>query len=75
MKYALIGMVLLCMTRLAPAQASNLWHYSTEDGLPGATVYRLAQSKEGYIWIATDYGLSRFDGHRFTNYDSELGLP
>lgn len=26
------------------------------------------QDKYGYMWIATDYGLNRFDGYRFTTY-------
>ena len=28
----------------------------------------LYQDRYGYIWIATDYGLNRFDGYRFTTY-------
>lgn len=28
----------------------------------------ICQDKYGYIWIATDYGLNKFDGYRFTTY-------
>ena len=28
----------------------------------------LCQDRYGYIWIATDYGLNRFDGYHFTTY-------
>src|SRR5262249_1956390 len=29
----------------------------------------------GFIWIATDEGLSRFDGYEFVNYTTAHGLP
>ncbi len=38
------------------------------DKLPSSLVNCSRQDSYGYIWIATDYGLSRFDGYRFTNY-------
>src|SRR5262249_56748559 len=32
-----------------------------DDGLPGAVVYSLLETKEGLYWIATNRGLVRFD--------------
>jgi len=32
----------------------------------------ISQDEEGYIWIATDAGLSRFDGSTFSNFQSSL---
>ena len=32
----------------------------------------VCQDKYGYIWIATENGLNKFDGYRFTTY---LSLP
>lgn len=31
------------------------------------------QDRYGYIWVATEYGLNRFDGYRFTTYLSKPG--
>ena len=45
-------------------------HWSTRDGLPQATVGAIAQTTDGYIWLATEEGLVRFDGVRFTVFDS-----
>ena len=42
--------------------------WSIEDGLPQITALCLAQDRQGYLWIGTQSGLSRFDGVRFTNY-------
>ena len=43
-------------------------HYTTDDGLASPEVYHVLQDKKGYIWIATDNGVSRFDGYDFRNY-------
>ena len=45
-------------------------HWRTRDGLPQATVGAIAQTKDGYIWLATEEGLVRFDGVRFTVFDT-----
>lgn len=48
-------------------------HYTTENGLPDDATYQIIQGKDGYIWICTDDGLSKFDGSKFIQY-SEKGL-
>lgn len=48
--------------------AQNGQFYSTENGLSSSLVNQLIQDSRGYIWCATEYGLNRFDGLRFTNY-------
>jgi signal transduction histidine kinase/ligand-binding sensor domain-containing protein len=45
--------------------------WQTEDGLPQNSVTCLLQSRVGYIWFGTYAGLVRFDGVRFTVFDSE----
>lgn len=52
-----------------------LKHYSQEEGLPSSSINVIEQDKEGFIWIGTDIGLSRFDGYRFRNYTIIDGLP
>lgn len=43
-------------------------HISTTDGLAGNTIYELVQDPDGYIWMATNNGLSRYDGYSIVNY-------
>ena len=38
----------------------------TENGLPQNTVHAITQTKDGYVWIATEGGLARFGGISFT---------
>lgn len=59
----------------AIAQDFNYVHYDTRDGLAGSTVYDMCQDKEGFIWFATENGLSRYDGSHFKNYTVKDGLP
>ncbi len=44
--------------------------YGFEEGLSHRNVFKVQQDKEGYIWVATIYGLNRFDGIRFVSYSS-----
>lgn len=48
---------------------SNSW--SIEEGLPQISALALAQDSQGYLWVGTQAGLARFDGHRFTAFTPE----
>ncbi|GAB2837860.1 histidine kinase [Ferruginibacter profundus] len=50
-------------------------HYDTKEGLAGSTVYSMCQDKEGFMWFATENGLSRYDGTHFKNFTVKDGLP
>lgn len=49
-------------------------HYTVEDGLPSSEVYSAFQDSKGYMWFATDAGVSRFNGYEFENFDASDGL-
>jgi len=49
--------------------------YTVENGLPSNLVKDVLQDSTGFIWIATDAGLVRFDGRQFTIYDRPLPSP
>ncbi len=59
----------------AKAQNYALRHFDTNEGLPSSSVYHALQDTKGYIWFATDNGVSKFNGYEFTNYDISDGLP
>lgn len=46
-------------------------HYGVEEGLSNRFVRDVFQDRQGFIWLSTNYGLNRFDGHRFTTYTAE----
>jgi signal transduction histidine kinase/ligand-binding sensor domain-containing protein len=53
--------------------SNNLGHqsWSTENGLPQNSVHQIFQSREGYIWIATEDGIARFNGIDFKVFNRE----
>lgn len=73
--YKIILLFLLC-SYLSSAQNPHphFRNYTTDDGLPSPEVHYCIQDDDGYMWFATDNGLSRFDGYEFKNYGSREGL-
>ena len=61
-----LGFLLTCS-----AQTFSLQHYTMEDGIPGTTVYSIDQDKYGYIWLATDGGVCKFNGQKFETFKNE----
>ena len=70
MKRLLIWMFLMvCMsTQWAAASTGKLY---TSDKMSSSRATHVFQDNYGYIWVATENGLNRFDGYRFTSYFTE----
>ncbi len=56
------------------AQTVPFRSFSIEQGLSESVAHDLLQDHKGYIWVATGYGLNRFDGIRFIPFYEEQGL-
>lgn len=72
----LLAIIILFQLLLFPAWGINLdepgQHYLIDkwektDGIPSNMVKAIAQTPDGYLWIATLNGLVRFDGIKFSN--------
>lgn len=48
----------------------NIEHWAVADGLPHPTVYSIYQTADGFLWLGTGGGLSRFDGQHFRHYSA-----
>lgn len=71
-----------CAPALALDPDKEFHHYvangwSIEQGLPQISALAISQDPQGYLWVGTQAGLARFDGHRFTAYTpaTSPGLP
>jgi ligand-binding sensor domain-containing protein/signal transduction histidine kinase len=50
--------------------------WQTQQGLPQGSILQITQTREGYLWLATQTGLVRFDGVRFQDADDIIpGAP
>ena len=47
-----------------------LRNWDLDDGLPSARINAVARTADGYLWLATQNGLVRFDGARFVVFDA-----
>ena len=47
--------------------------WTSQNGLPGESVYQILQSRDGYLWLRTSAGLVRFDGMRFVPMPPSVG--
>lgn len=48
---------------------SGIMNFNSEAGLRNGYINDIAQDKNGYLWIATNSGLCRFDGEKFLYMD------
>jgi ligand-binding sensor domain-containing protein/signal transduction histidine kinase len=40
-----------------------------DEGLPHSCVQAVLQTRDGYVWVGTQFGLARFDGVRFVGFN------
>jgi len=57
------------------AERLSVHTYTVADGLAGDQVSAIIQDRQGFLWIGTRTGLSRFDGVSFRSFDTRDGLP
>lgn len=74
MKHLILIVFFLSAVGQGAAQVLPFRSYSIENGLSQAVVNDLLQDDDGYLWVATGYGLNRFDGIQFRNYYEEDSL-
>ncbi len=67
--------LLLFSSQTLCAQSFGVKLYNVNNGLPGTECYKTYRDNNGYLWIGTSSGISRFDGRQFTNYSTTDGLP
>ena len=59
--------ILAVLTFVVSGRAQTGQFYPSELFSSGL-INQVCQDRYGYIWVATDYGLNRFDGYRFATF-------
>lgn len=60
-----MGVALSALLSVTAAAQFRFDHWTINDGLPQNTINAITQTRDGYLWLATNDGLARFDGTRF----------
>jgi ligand-binding sensor domain-containing protein len=59
-----------------PAQVNNInirsEFFNFQNGLNSAEIFTIAESPDGFIWLATERGIIRYDGHTFKTFLSDI---
>jgi signal transduction histidine kinase len=70
----------ICLLTAVASQSQSLdngkyriRHFTDEDGLPQNSIKSIVPDKNGFIWLATEFGLVRFDGTSFHVYRGNNG--
>ena len=71
MKDTLTLILLLFMPLLGHGQSCR-W-FTTDRELSSSLINKIFQDRNGMIWIATEDGLNRYDGAKFTIYKHKAG--
>lgn len=73
------GLLLPILLLLSPAGAKGqefaLRHFDAEQGVSSNIVYSLFCDHNGYLWMGTDKGVTRYDGFTFKTFTTNDGLP
>jgi len=76
---ATLGGLLLLAAAGAPADALRVRHMfrhlTIEDGLSQSSVNCLLQDRYGFVWLGTQDGLNRYDGHGFKVWKTDADDP
>jgi signal transduction histidine kinase/ligand-binding sensor domain-containing protein/DNA-binding response OmpR family regulator len=46
--------------------------FTPDDGLSNSHITKIYQDSQGYIWVATENGLNKFNGYNFTAYFEQI---
>lgn len=73
----LIFLLLQASSLLCFSQTSNFkfTHLTTSEGLSQNSVFAIVKDYKGFMWFATDEGLNKYDGYKFTVYKHDAEKP
>ena len=69
MKLRQIFLLLLILS--ASLRAERVRLFTPDDGLSNSHITKIYQDSQGYIWIATENGLNKFNGYSFTVFSEQ----
>ncbi|MEN8227692.1 MAG: two-component regulator propeller domain-containing protein [Bacteroidota bacterium] len=68
----IISLMFLASAANASCNAYDFKHFTTNQGLPHNYITSIYQDSEGFIWLATRSGVTRYDGYEFKSFSTLL---
>ena len=75
MRLIISALLVFCTINTSYTQQAAYKAFTVNDGLPSNYIYRCIEDNKGFLWVATDAGIARFDGKRFQVFTTAQGLP
>ena len=70
-----LSVIILLLAHICGSAEPHIMRLGTESGLSNNYVMGITQDKNGFVWVATESGLNRFDGSSFKSFKAaENGL-
>ncbi|MCB0711049.1 MAG: histidine kinase [Ignavibacteriae bacterium] len=57
-----------------PEWKNEVIHFTSRNGLPTATIFKVLEDDRGYLWMASNHGAVRYDGYNFRTFTTKDGL-
>src|SRR5205085_8757806 len=76
MRFRTLFFLLCCLLArdLSYSQKLNFKIYSVNDGLASNSILRIYQDHNGFMWLLSWDGISKYDGYQFKNFTEQQGL-
>ena len=68
-----LTMLLTSLPLLAEETEVRITHFDERDGFTESYITGVIQDREGFIWVSSWNGLSRYDGYRFVTFKARPG--
>ena len=70
--FLFVSILLSAIALPLQSQSLHFFRYAEDEGLQNTLVKSVTSDKNGFVWVGTDDGLFRFDGHNFAKIHDEL---
>lgn len=71
----ILSCILLSIASACVGQQHYSFNYNLESGLPSNHIYGVITDKNGYLWMASDRGVIRYNGYDFKVFNLSDGMP
>jgi signal transduction histidine kinase/ligand-binding sensor domain-containing protein/CheY-like chemotaxis protein len=71
--FACVALTTQAATPVPEVRPMYFEHLTMRDGLSQSTVMSILQDSQGFLWLATESGLDRYDGYSIREYRRERG--